>query len=157
LASTSRARAIRRRINLAKGFRGRGRALAHELSFWEDWLDRPGVNVADRLDPALTDPTVLSCLSRINRKQVAIIDVGAGPLSTLGTQAPRKQISLVAVDPLAADYARMLRERGITPLVRTQFGQGEDLVEQFEPGGTTSPLPKTPLITPRTRSQSSKT
>lgn len=124
--------AVRKRINLAKGPRGRDRALAKEVAFWEGWFDRSDANVAERLDPHVTDPAVLSCLSRIDREQVSIIDVGAGPLSTLGTQAPDKQLSLVAVDPLAADYARLLEERGITPLVQTQFGSGEDLLEQFE-------------------------
>jgi SAM-dependent methyltransferase len=125
--------AVRKRINLAKGLRGRDRALAREVAFWEGWFDRSDANIAERLDRAVTDLAVLSCLSRIDRKQVSIIDVGAGPLSTLGTQAPGKQLSLVAVDPLAAEYARLLDERGIMPLVQTQFGAGENLLEQFEP------------------------
>ncbi len=127
--------AVRRQLNLAKGrgLKRRDRALKSEAAFWEGWFQRSDANLAERLDPSLTDPAVLSCLSRIDREQVSIIDVGAGPLSTLGTEAPGKQIRLVPVDPLAEDYARILAELEITPLVETQPCSGEDLRERFEP------------------------
>jgi SAM-dependent methyltransferase len=113
--------------------RGRGLSLRAEARFWRGWFDLPGANLDERLDPAIIDKTVLACIARLPAAEVSIIDVGAGPLSTLGTQAPAKRVRLTAVDPLADRYDTLLRERGITPLVRTQSCAGERLLELFDP------------------------
>jgi SAM-dependent methyltransferase len=127
-------RVLLRRYRLALGpVRGRDRALAAEVAFWKSWFDRSDVNVDERLDPVLTDPVVVGCLARIPREDVSIIDVGAGPLTTLGTQFPGKRVWLTAVDPLADQYARILRERSITPPVVTERCSGEELLARFEP------------------------
>src|SRR3954453_1103846 len=70
--------------------RGRKLSLRAEARFWRGWFDLPAANLEERLDPAITDPTVLGCLAQLPAAEVSIIDVGAGPLSTLGTEAPAK-------------------------------------------------------------------
>ena len=107
--------------------------LKAEARFWNTWFDLPEANLAERLDPAITDPTVLACFAKLSAQELALIDVGAGPLSTLGTRAPGKRVRLTAVDPLAERYDEVLAARGITPLVRTQPCAGEQLLERFKP------------------------
>ena len=66
-----------------------------------------------------------------DREIVQILDVGAGPLTHLGKTCPGKTVRITAVDPLAAEYDRMLQKYGIEPLVRTQKGDGERLTDHF--------------------------
>ena len=58
-----------------------------EATFWEGWFTLPEADLQRRLDPAVDDPTVLECLSRLPGARAVVLDVGAGPLSTLGTRA----------------------------------------------------------------------
>lgn len=60
-----------------------------------------------------------------------ILDMGSGPLTTLGTCWPDKKLEIVAVDPLASEYDRVLEELKITPPIRAVAGTSEGLLEQF--------------------------
>jgi SAM-dependent methyltransferase len=110
-----------------------------ELDFWADWLaGAPGTEVwtsdrDSRLDPdaQIHDPLVRAELERIPADNVAILDVGAGPLTKLGYRYPGKTLTIVPVDPLAHEYERMLRHAGLEPPVRTLRVAGEDLTEHF--------------------------
>jgi SAM-dependent methyltransferase len=125
-------RAALTRYRLARGSRwGRDRALRVEVDFWERWIARGGVKLEERLDRRLTDRAVIECLRRIPEPEVEIVDVGAGPLTTLGTDFAEKRVSLTAVDPLADHYDRVLHKVGITPPVRTTQCAGEDLLGRF--------------------------
>jgi SAM-dependent methyltransferase len=44
-----------------------------------------------------------------------ILDVGCGPLSTVGLWAGNKRIELIGADPLARVYLELLKETGIAP------------------------------------------
>jgi hypothetical protein len=57
--------------------------------------------------------------------EVSILDVGAGPLTSLGTRWEGRTVSITAVDVLAKSYERLLAELGITPPVRTESGEVE--------------------------------
>ena len=119
-------------------WRGRKR---NEIDFWARWLvGAPGTEQwADdregRLNPKteIRDPVVRAELDRNPVDEVSILDVGAGPLTWLGYRYPGKKLTIVAVDPLAADYDRLLRDAGIEPPVRTIRVAGEDLPKHFEP------------------------
>ena len=122
---------------------GRGHALGEEVDYWEQWLADRGGKYADefaqRFDPAaeVTDLTlraVLSELRRQGRAEPSILDVGAGPASTVGHRLEGGPVSLVAVDPLANDYRRVLDEHGLKPPVPTERLEGEQLVERFGSG-----------------------
>jgi SAM-dependent methyltransferase len=113
--------------------------LRTEVDFWADWLaGAPGTEQwaadrARRLDPTaeIEDPLVVAELERIAASDVAILDVGAGPLTALGYRYPGKRITLVAVDPLATEYDRLLDRCGLDPPVRTILVSGEELSERF--------------------------
>lgn len=128
-------RALLKRYYLVRGpSRGRDKSLEAEAVFWEGWFDLPEADLARRLDPAIDDPTVLECLSRLPGAEATVLDVGAGPLSTLGTVAPGKEVKLTAIDPLADRYDQTLTKVGVTPPTRTLRCSGEELLERFAPG-----------------------
>jgi SAM-dependent methyltransferase len=127
-------RGIQKRYRLLRGpERGRNGGLDAEVAFWKGWFDRDDANLDKRLDPELTNQVVLDCLAQISTNDVSILDVGAGPLSTLGSRMPGRVVRLTAVDPLADQYNRILSERGINPPVQTIACAGEDLLARFGP------------------------
>ena len=108
--------------------------LPDELRFWDDWLggrtayndDRdlrltPGREIpawmAEKLDPDLAEPQVL--------------DVGAGPLTAMGTRWGEKPVQIKAVDPLANGYNEILERSELDAPVKTEFGLGEELTLRF--------------------------
>ena len=115
------------------------RALPTEVAFWDMWLRTRGHDYPwdfqRRLDAnePLQEPELLAFLERAPRDRARILDVGAGPMTWLGKTHPLTELEIVAVDPLAPEYDRLLAERRIEPLVRTQACRGEDLGERFEP------------------------
>lgn len=115
------------------------RAIPYESTFWEDWLATKAFGDEDdyraRLDPALqiSERLLAECLEALSLHEVAILDVGAGPLTTVGRAYRDKEIEITAVDPLAEDYDRILGAAGVAPPVRTKNGEGERLLELFEP------------------------
>jgi SAM-dependent methyltransferase len=112
-----------------------------EVDFWRGWLaGAPGTEQwasdrESRLDPhtQIRDPLVREELDRNPAEEISILDVGAGPLTWLGFRYPGKALTIVAVDPLADDYDRLLREADLEPPVRTISVAGENLLEHFGP------------------------
>jgi SAM-dependent methyltransferase len=110
-----------------------------EVDFWGDWLvGAPGTEewTSDREsrlapDTQIRDPLVRAELERIPAEEVSILDVGAGPVTSLGFRYPGKTLTIVPVDPLADEYERLLRDAELDPPVRTIRVAGEDLVEHF--------------------------
>lgn len=110
-----------------------------EVDFWADWLvGAPGTEEwsrdrEQRLDPTIEirDPLVREELERLTSDEVSILDVGAGPLTSLGYRYPGRTVTIVPVDPLAHDYDRLLAEAGLDPPLRTLGVAGEELVERF--------------------------
>ncbi|HEX2291886.1 MAG TPA: class I SAM-dependent methyltransferase [Gaiellaceae bacterium] len=116
------------------------RAIPYESSFWEDWLETHAFGDEEqyraRLDPEapVTDGPLVRCLDAIPDAEIRVLDVGAGPLTTVGKTFRGRRLSVTAVDPLAADYDRLLERAGVVPPVRTVEAHGERLLERFEPG-----------------------
>jgi SAM-dependent methyltransferase len=119
--------------------RGRGHALREEVDYWRHWLSTRGGKWSDdyryRLDPEaeVADPALREVVTRIPRERVSILDVGAGPVTTVGYRFPGKALAVTAVDPLADEYDRLLAGHGVVPPVRTERVEGERLVERFGP------------------------
>jgi SAM-dependent methyltransferase len=113
--------------------RSRDRALADEVAFWERWMTRNQAELRSRLNSELAHDVVAECLIRIEEPEVAIIDVGSGPLTTLGTRFDGKRIRLTAVDPLAREYESVLERAKIEPPVPAIPCSGEELPERFDP------------------------
>jgi SAM-dependent methyltransferase len=113
-------------------------ALPNEVAFWEQVLPDRVRNHEDyklRADPnaPMRDPLVNMLIARIPDDSLSIIDVGAGPLTALGTKYPGKTLRLTATDPLASEYIRIMRGAGIDPPVPPIECRGEDLLERFRP------------------------
>jgi SAM-dependent methyltransferase len=126
------------RFGLVRRLLWRTRARS-EVDFWAAWLTgAPGTEQwahdrALRLDPTteIRDPLVRAELDRSPAEEISILDVGAGPLTSLGYRYPGKRLDIVAVDPLADEYNRLLREERLEPPVRTTAAAGEALLDRF--------------------------
>lgn len=111
--------------------------LSDELKFWAMALEDEGRRwkpelYQARMNPAGELQAELKCL--INAPEgavVRILDVGAGPLTTVGKRWEGRRIEIIAIDPLAEAYAQIMLRLGIHPPVKTLPGHGEMLVEQF--------------------------
>lgn len=110
-----------------------------EVDFWAGWLTGgPGTEQwasdrEERFDPSteIRDPVVRAELEANPDDEVSILDVGAGPVTWLGFRYPGKTLTIVAVDPLADEYDRLLADAELDPPVRTIGVSGEALLEHF--------------------------
>jgi SAM-dependent methyltransferase len=119
--------------------RGRRRALKEEVAYWRDWVAERGGRWKDeyeyRFDPAseVADPALRGVIANLPQEEVSVLDVGSGPASMVGYTFPGKTVALVAVDPLADEYGRILGEAGVVPPVRATRAEGERLLDQLGP------------------------
>lgn len=111
-----------------------------EIAFWRGWIttrgDRWPDDYARRMDPEseVQDPLIIACVEATDHEPVEVLDVGAGPVSIVGSRCGERVLKITAVDPLAEAYEGLFADAGIRPPVLTVKGCGEDLSEQFEPG-----------------------
>lgn len=113
----------------------------NEVGFWAAWLNgAPGTEqwAADResrlrSDTEVRDPLVRWELERALAEQVSILDVGAGPVTSLGYRYRGKQLEIVPVDSLADEYEHLLRTAGLEPPIWTKCVAGEALLGYFGP------------------------
>jgi len=124
---------IRFLLRLARPlWRVRRFALWTEVLFWWKWL-RDERAVSELLDPQRPlGEDIVAIIDRLGVDRVRILDVGAGPLTTIGHRHPTAHVDLVACDVLAPSYARLLRRRGITPVVPTIYADAERLRATFD-------------------------
>lgn len=109
--------------------------LPSEVAFWDAYFRTQGMGIYAehyqlRLDPSAPFLDTLRPYLPV-AEPVAVLDVGAGPISPINPRWPGRTIHVTAVDPLAAEYDRILARYGIIPRVRTVAGDGEMLTEQF--------------------------
>src|SRR5215217_1070018 len=112
-----------------------------EVGFWRRFLASGGLDWPEdykqRLDPEHPlEKHVTEYLEHLKippGSEVCILDVGAGPLTKLGMRWEERTVSITAVDVLAKSYEHLLAEFGITPRVRTEPGEVEQLTELFPP------------------------
>ena len=114
-------------------------ALPDELQFWQSFLSTGGLEWPEDFarrtnrNSLVIDPLITAELDRSAQETISILDVGAGPLTAVGTRYPGKRITLTAIDPLGAAYDTLLERNHITPPVRTLTGAAEELTKFFEP------------------------
>lgn len=114
----------------------REEGLRQEVEFWRNWFLTKGGQWPDdynrRFDFSLPLQEELASLAaRIDRSHIALLDVGAGPITRLGKTLPGKTLELIPTDVLADRYNAMLAELGVTLPVPTQQLDAETLVERF--------------------------
>lgn len=103
-----------------------------EVKYWESvlsgnfpnkvWVETyrkriDGVNIApDFLHPYL-------------KGHPRVLDAGSGPITGVGAFYKNIPINITAIDPLARDYAEILDRLNYIPIVRTEFGLLENLLD----------------------------
>lgn len=110
--------------------------LPEELQFWSLALRDPAQYWVPEVYRFRTDPEAafqmeLRELLEPSGPDLRILDVGAGPLTSLGKTWPGRTLQITAIDPLAAEFDKLLTEIGLVPVLRTTTGAGENLAEQF--------------------------
>lgn len=111
-------------------------SIASELEFWDMYLKTKGLLWADdymfRLDPNSELQKEVAALLPNNKNQVSILDVGAGPITYLGKKYKNIDITIIAVDPLADHYNRLLEKYSIQPDIKTNRIAAEKLSGKFK-------------------------
>jgi SAM-dependent methyltransferase len=110
--------------------------LRSELGFWEKWIRTRGSQWPEdfrrRLDPdAEAAGYHCAVLERIGSETIHVLDVGAGPLTTVGKRYLKKTLRITACDPLADEYRRILDQHDMKPPVATEKCEGERLSEKY--------------------------
>jgi len=110
--------------------------VASELAFWRHWVETKGGSWKDdyesRLDPNMPFNKSVEQYFRFNPKElIQILDVGAGPITSLGYKSEKFELDITAIDALAEGYALILREAGIEPPVKTQRCSAEEITSYF--------------------------
>lgn len=115
---------------LAKQIAAWQEGVPSEVRFWNLWFESQGLEWPDdyrqRLKPDREAPPWIfegANLPPIPR----VLDVGAGPLTLLGTRYNGNLIDLVASDPLAPFYDQIADNYGVQRPVRTVQAFAEDL------------------------------
>ncbi|MEW6126846.1 MAG: glycosyltransferase [Acidobacteriota bacterium] len=109
-----------------------------EVDFWRQYVNTGGLQWQSdfkfRTDPqaVLQEAVIIDYLRETDHESIAILDVGAGPLTTLGKIYPGKILHITAVDPLAQVYRQILKDAGIAPPVETVAGEAETILAQFD-------------------------
>lgn len=104
------------------------------LHFWRQWLgpeSRFPQARSERLKPDRPLPRWAVDALPPDAETVRILDLNAGPVTSLGNQAPGRQIELVPVDPLAHAFRHLLEEQGLESPVPTLFCSAEDILPVF--------------------------
>jgi SAM-dependent methyltransferase len=112
------------------------RGLTHETAFWtriitgthkrQDWVENMRQRAADAL-PFLPDLAPYVAAVSADAAVVRILDVGAGPVTIIGTATAPRPVEVIAVDPLAENYAALLAKHGLVPVTKTLIGDAETL------------------------------
>lgn len=110
-------------------------ALCSELKFWRSYFATRGLGEKGydrRLDPDadLEEAAVLRALDELAPRTLPfrVLDVGSGPITSLGRKYRGERLDIVALDCLADEYNRLLKEFGIQPPVPAIQCQSEHLL-----------------------------
>ena len=106
-----------------------------EIPFWDSLLDENNHDPnlwpetrSIRTNPEMPLQDYVTALIKVSPgSSVTILDVGAGPLTSLGKKWDGHNVKITAIDPNAAEYDVLLEKHGINPPVRTTYGIAEEL------------------------------
>ena len=108
----------------------RSEHLREELDFWRRWLTEESFRAArePRLQPERPlAHWIRDLVDAPEGAVVRILDVGSGPLTTLGQIWPGRRIDLTLTDPLAEEYNAVLAECGLGGVPRLLKATGEEI------------------------------
>ena len=107
--------------------------ISFELSFWTHWAQTRGgawrEEFEQRMNPAMpVVPWLAEWATKAELTHLRMLDVGAGPVSSVGyVPPPGMTMELVATDPLADAYTRIFDSLGLIRPVPTIFAPAEEL------------------------------
>ena len=108
-------------------------AMLTEKAYWDRFLrHREEDQLTRELDPDRPLARGLWALvEQVPTDPVTILEVGAGPIATVGFSHSKRRLQVTPTDALADEYNRMLRRRGKAPPVPTIYADAERLTAQF--------------------------
>lgn len=109
--------------------------IAYETEFWTRWFDTKGLVWPDDYLARMAPAPVAAQLMQLIPPEVAdarVLDVGAGPVSRIGSFLPGRAGSVRAVDPLAKRYRAIIAAAGVSVPLATEFAFAEDLSARFD-------------------------
>ena len=111
-----------------------------EYRHWEGVLDGTYKEHHDQfihrlqIDAEVQEPH-LGILEELNRsfaiEEIAILDVGAGPVTSINNLYKGVRLNITAIDALGYYYYYLLKKHGMEPPVRTQSYDGEVIARHF--------------------------
>ena len=113
-------------------------SLSDEVQYWRSLFDGscPDKSSVSAFHERVTKnrpfQTPLERLVRhVNSDVVRVLDVGAGPMTHVGTLYKKRKIEVTAIDPLAREYDLLFGEFNLVPRIRTRTGYAERLSDIF--------------------------
>lgn len=108
--------------------------IGSEIRFWDKCFETKGLiwpgEFGLRFDPNLEiQKEIIPFLP--DKKMIKILDVGAGPLTFLGKRYKNAELNIIAVDPLADIYDKILEKYSVRPLIRTEKLDAVELSHRF--------------------------
>lgn len=126
-------------IDPSERFESWAAGIHHEWHFWMDWAATKGGRWPDefvqRMNPQTPlVPWVTQWAVEAKATHLRVLDVGAGPVTSLGYVPPQGMtLELVATDALADAYAQHLQSLGLVPPLTTRFALAEELTAFLPP------------------------
>ncbi|MGL6196784.1 MAG: methyltransferase domain-containing protein [Thermoguttaceae bacterium] len=115
--------------------------IIHEYKHWDQWFAFRGIhNKSDKYGIRLVNDSEVDRHHSIILdelctyypiSEIKILDVGAGPLTSINKLYKGNQLNITAIDAIADYYDNLLKKYGIDPPVRTQVCEGEQLSKHF--------------------------
>jgi SAM-dependent methyltransferase len=113
----------------------------HELEFWR--MVASGAppcppeyhaEILGRCDPAAeVNPAFIADIVTAPLAEAVLLDIAAGPVSSLGWNYRGQRLNVIPIDALATDYATIMAEAGLRVPVPTRPGHAEALTGLFAP------------------------
>jgi len=106
----------------------------YEVAFWDRRLHRGIPARAGKTQITGRDMDYLQQLTqRFPLDRISILDVGAGPFTTIGTYFGDTRLNITPVDPLAHYYDVLMKKFALDPPAKTIFAEAEKLSVLFAP------------------------
>jgi SAM-dependent methyltransferase len=107
--------------------------LSTEAKFWDGWLSDPARAESrnSRIEALGKPSSFVRMVSVSPEETIMIIDVGCGPISTIGNGSISNPVEVVYADALGDEYNAILDKHGFEALPRIRAIRGEDLETTF--------------------------
>lgn len=98
-----------------------------EIGYWEAVLCGKIKDKPERMNVSRSFPKYLMTYLPKRKKVIKVLDVGSGPVSTVGTKIANRQVILDLVDPMADEYMAIIKKYAIKVPLLPKKGFAENL------------------------------